>query len=203
MFAPPMHEEYRPCKPPDYEIVTGVHGEPPPYHEAIKLSPGALIQSNSDNNCFSSCSASPSHQYTIQPQHHLLPSPSSGNGTESGSHTPPPPYDLNKAQGRSDLEIASTSTTLLTSTPHPHPPTPTSPIFKTNPTQFRSRSTEASPTSIQVQREPLLPNLPINLLTTSQSLTNFSMINSNSTNILFSPSQASCDPIYQGANEHP
>ncbi|CAL8073586.1 unnamed protein product [Orchesella dallaii] len=75
MYVPSLQEDYRPTKPPDYEQI--VAGEPPPYDEAIKLSPGAFITSPAGGlgleggNLFAShyntsapCQASPSHLTT-------------------------------------------------------------------------------------------------------------------------------------------
>lgn len=74
VFVPSLTEEYRPAKPPDYEQI--VAGEPPPYDEAIKLSPGAFFGPPPTTSCevdadqeetFAShlppCQPSPSHHH--------------------------------------------------------------------------------------------------------------------------------------------
>ncbi|CAG7716033.1 unnamed protein product, partial [Allacma fusca] len=80
MYAPPMHEEYRPTKPPDYDVA--VQGEPPPYDEAIKLDPGALFtkQPNSSvttsSDSFFACGhPSPSHSTNLISTRPVLASP--------------------------------------------------------------------------------------------------------------------------------
>lgn len=62
MFVSP--DNYRPSKPPDYEIVAAAGELPPPnYDEAIKLTPGSLIDpaSRPISPLCQSCGPSPSH----------------------------------------------------------------------------------------------------------------------------------------------
>lgn len=60
MFVP-SSDDYRPSKPPDYEIVAAGEAPPPNYDEALKLTPGPLMESGTPCNQQSICGPSPSH----------------------------------------------------------------------------------------------------------------------------------------------
>jgi hypothetical protein len=95
MYVPSMSEEYRPSKPPDYEIVAA---EPPPYDEAIKLSPGILISL-----------PSPSHSaHSMTPLLHDA-SRKASISSEIHPGSPPPPYHPSPARTHHSCNLNSSS----------------------------------------------------------------------------------------------
>ncbi len=64
MSSSSANEDFRPTKPPDYV-------PPPNYHDAIKLSPGSLIegiQPQCHTYTPASCEPSPSHSHSTSPE---------------------------------------------------------------------------------------------------------------------------------------
>ncbi|OXA52174.1 hypothetical protein Fcan01_13311 [Folsomia candida] len=88
MFVSP--DNYRPSKPPDYEIVAAAGELPPPnYDEAIKLTPGSLIDpaSRPISPLCQSCGPSPSHSTCP-----LLLISKEPRKSIDATGSPPPPY---------------------------------------------------------------------------------------------------------------